>query len=40
MKLGLIADMSGSQDRFVKRHQHDLKTFLGEVLAARDPARF
>jgi Ca-activated chloride channel homolog len=38
LRLGLIADMSGSQDVFVKRHQHDLKTFLAEVLTPRDLA--
>jgi len=38
LTLGLIADMSGSQDKFVKRHQHDLKQFLKEVLSERDRA--
>jgi Ca-activated chloride channel family protein len=38
LTLGLIADMSGSQDRFVKRHRHDLDQFLKEVLDARDQA--
>lgn len=38
LRLGLIADMSGSQDPFVKRHEHDLKTFLEEVLTPRDRA--
>jgi Ca-activated chloride channel family protein len=38
LKLGLIADMSGSQDPFVKRHEHDLKTFLEKVLTPQDRA--
>ena len=38
LKLGLIADMSGSQEPFVKSHEHDLKTFLKEVLTPRDRA--
>ncbi len=38
LRLGLIADMSGSQDPFVKRHEQDLKIFLGQVLTPRDRA--
>ncbi len=38
LKLGLIADMSGSQEPFVKSHEHDLRTFLKEVLTSRDRA--
>lgn len=38
LKLGLIANMSGSQEPFVKSHEHDLKTFLKEVLTPRDRA--
>jgi Ca-activated chloride channel family protein len=38
LTLGLIADVSGSQDRFVKRHHHDLETFLEQVLTSRDRA--
>ena len=38
LKLGLIADVSGSQEPFLKRHEHDLKTFLKEVLTPRDRA--
>lgn len=38
LSLALVADVSGSQEHFVKRHRHDLKTFLGDVLAPRDRA--
>lgn len=38
LTLGLIADMSGSQEPFVKKHEHDLKTFLKSVLTPRDRA--
>src|SRR5580698_102321 len=38
LALGLIADVSGSQDRFVKRHHRDLEKFLQEVLNPRDRA--
>jgi len=38
LRLGLIADMSGSQEPFVQRHDHDLKTFLDHVLTPRDRA--
>ena len=36
LTLGLIVDVSGSQDHFNKQHQHDLEIFLREVLGPRD----
>lgn len=36
LTLGLIADMSGSQDRFVKSHRHDVEKFLKQVVGPRD----
>ena len=38
MALGLIANASGSQEPFLKRHHHDLETFLKNTLTARDQA--
>jgi Ca-activated chloride channel homolog len=38
LTLGLIADMSGSQEHFVKQHQHDIGVFLKDVLTPRDRA--
>src|SRR5580700_5123767 len=38
LTLGLIVDFSGSQEHFVKQHQHDLGVFLKDVLSARDRA--
>jgi Ca-activated chloride channel family protein len=38
LTLGLIVDFSGSQEHFVKQHDHDLKTFLKDVLTPRDRA--
>lgn len=38
LTLGLIADVSGSQEHFVKQHRHDLEKFLKETLSARDRA--
>jgi VWFA-related protein len=38
LSLGLISDVSGSQEHFIKRHQHDLETFLKNVLTLRDTA--
>jgi VWFA-related protein len=38
LTLGLIADFSGSQEHFLKRHRKDLQTFLREVLGPRDRA--
>ena len=36
LSLGLISDVSGSQDKFLKRHNQDVETFLGTVLRASD----
>ena len=38
LTLGLIVDVSGSQDHFSKQHEHDLEVFLKEVLGPRDRA--
>jgi Ca-activated chloride channel homolog len=38
LTLGLIADMSGSQEHFVKQHEHDIRTFLKDVLTPKDRA--
>ena len=38
LTLGLIVDFSGSQEHFVKQHEHDLRTFLKDVLTPRDRA--
>jgi Ca-activated chloride channel family protein len=38
LSLGLIVDASGSQQRFVKDHEHDLERFLKSVLTPRDRA--
>jgi Ca-activated chloride channel family protein len=38
LTLGLIVDFSGSQEHFVKQHEHDLHTFLKSVLTPRDRA--
>jgi Ca-activated chloride channel homolog len=38
LTLGLIVDLSGSQDHFSKQHQHDLEVFLKEVLGPEDRA--
>jgi Ca-activated chloride channel family protein len=38
LTLGLIADVSGSQEHFVKQHQHDIGVFLKDVLTSRDRA--
>ena len=38
LNLGLIVDVSGSQESFVKPHRKDLETFLETVLSARDRA--
>jgi Ca-activated chloride channel homolog len=38
LSLGLIADVSESQKRFLKQHDHDLKTFLKSALTPRDTA--
>jgi VWFA-related protein len=38
LALGLIADVSGSQEHFLKSHQHDLDAFLKHILTDRDRA--
>jgi Ca-activated chloride channel family protein len=38
LTLGLIVDFSGSQERFVKQHEHDLRAFLKDVLKPADRA--
>jgi Ca-activated chloride channel family protein len=38
LTLGLIVDVSGSQEHYVKAHHHDLQTFLNDVLQPRDRA--
>jgi VWFA-related protein len=38
LRVGLIVDGSGSQGKFVKRHEHDLKVFLENVLRPHDEA--
>lgn len=38
LTLGLIMDMSGSQEHFMKPHHHDLEAFLKQVMEPRDRA--
>jgi Ca-activated chloride channel family protein len=38
LALGLISDVSGSQEHFLKSHHHDLDDFLKHVLTPRDQA--
>ena len=38
LSLGLIVDASGSQQHFMRNHEHDLKRFLKDVLTPRDRA--
>jgi Ca-activated chloride channel family protein len=38
LTLGLIVDVSGSQDHFSKQHKHDLEVFLKNVLGPKDRA--
>jgi Ca-activated chloride channel homolog len=38
LTLGLIVDVSGSQEHFSKKHEHDLEVFLKEVLGPKDRA--
>jgi Ca-activated chloride channel family protein len=38
LTLGLIVDVSGSQEHFSKKHQHDLEVFLKEALGPKDRA--
>ena len=36
LTLGLIVDVSGSQEHFTRQHQHDIEVFLNDVLGPRD----
>jgi Ca-activated chloride channel homolog len=38
LSLGLIVDVSDSQDKFLKRHQHDIEVFLQQILRPSDQA--
>lgn len=38
LTLGLIVDVSSSQDKFIKRHEKDIKVFLQRVLRPEDQA--
>jgi len=38
LSIGLIIDSSGSQDKFVKAHEHDIEAFLHQVLGPNDQA--
>ncbi|MBV8821127.1 MAG: VWA domain-containing protein [Acidobacteriaceae bacterium] len=38
LTLGLVVDVSGSQEHFVKQHEKDLEQFLRDVLTPRDRA--
>ena len=38
LTLGLVMDVSGSQEHFMKPHHRDLETFLKEVMGTRDRA--
>ncbi|QNI34571.1 VWA domain-containing protein [Alloacidobacterium dinghuense] len=38
LSLGLIVDVSDSQDKFLKRHQHDIEIFLKGILRPSDQA--
>jgi Ca-activated chloride channel family protein len=38
LSIGLLIDASGSQEKFVKAHEHDIAVFLREVLEPRDEA--
>ena len=38
LTLGLILDVSGSQEHYTKQHEQDLKVFLKEVLGPKDRA--
>ncbi len=38
LSLAVLLDVSGSQDRFIKQHNHDLERFLGAALSKRDQA--
>jgi Ca-activated chloride channel family protein len=36
LRLALVMDISGSQEKFVKRHNHDLEKFVSGAITARD----
>ena len=36
LTLGLIVDVSGSQEHFARQHQHDIEVFLKDVLGPND----
>ena len=36
LTLGLIVDFSGSQEHFLKQHNHDLEVFLKDILGPKD----
>jgi len=38
LTLGVIMDASGSQEKFYKKHKHDMEVFLREVLGPKDKA--
>ena len=38
LRLALIADFSGSQEKFIKQHNRDIETFLKSSVASRDRA--
>src|SRR5262249_60863812 len=38
LMLGMIADISGSQENFVKDHKHDIKKYLKDEMTLREPA--
>lgn len=38
LRLAILLDMSGSQDKFVKQHHRDLEQFLRAAIAPRDQA--
>lgn len=38
LSIALIVDASGSQDKFVKEHEHEIEDFLKEVMEPRDRA--
>jgi Ca-activated chloride channel homolog len=38
LRLALLADVSGSQEKFIKQHHRDIETFLKASVAARDRA--
>jgi Ca-activated chloride channel family protein len=38
LRLGLVADVSGSQERFIKRHHRDVERFVHDAVTPRDRA--